>query len=64
MNHVTFAANTPSPARELGLTDAAVSQTATMSKRGMTTSREGSEDARRLLEFFDKGHDFMMEVTL
>jgi ribosomal protein S18 acetylase RimI-like enzyme/DNA-binding HxlR family transcriptional regulator len=48
-------------ARELGLTHAAVSQTATaMAKRGITTSREDSEDARRrLLELTDKGRSLL-----
>ncbi|MBL4633703.1 MAG: bifunctional helix-turn-helix transcriptional regulator/GNAT family N-acetyltransferase [Kofleriaceae bacterium] len=48
-------------ARQLGLTHAAVSQTAAaMSKRGITTSREDSEDARRrLLELTDKGRSLL-----
>lgn len=48
-------------ARELGLTHAAVSQTAAaMSKRGITTSREDAADARRrMLELTDKGRSLL-----
>ena len=48
-------------ARELGLTHAAVSQTArAMGQRGITTSRKDSDDERRrLLELTDKGRDLL-----
>tara|TARA_R110002096_G_scaffold16898_9_gene57933 strand:- start:54427 stop:55368 length:942 start_codon:yes stop_codon:yes gene_type:complete len=51
-------------ARELGLTHAAVSQTAAaMAKRGITTSREDSDDARRrLLELTDKGRGLLPQL--
>ena len=51
-------------ARELGLTHASVSQTAAaMAKRGITTSREDCDDARRrLLELTDKGRDLLPQL--